>query len=89
MQIKWDYFHNPIKLFLVRLHIRDFLKYATKNEDLLFNVTPIGCGLAGYRKPQIMKLFHEIAQTESGKKSLQWDKKPVSIPANVTFPNLT
>jgi hypothetical protein len=39
--------------------IATFLEVARSRPDLTFNVTPVGCGLAGYRQEQIKPLFGE------------------------------
>jgi hypothetical protein len=45
----------------IAVHVTRFLKYAAwcelKGNKLRFNVTPIGCGLAGYKPNQIAPLF--------------------------------
>lgn len=38
-------------------YVTDFLAYATEHPELEFEVTKIGCGLAGYREYQISPLF--------------------------------
>lgn len=38
-------------------HVRAFLMYARRHPDLVFLLTPIGCGLAGYAPVQIAPLF--------------------------------
>ena len=38
-------------------HVRKFLDYACRRPDLRFEVTPVGCGLAGYRPDQIAPMF--------------------------------
>jgi hypothetical protein len=35
----------------------EFLAFARSRPDLTFYVTPIGCGLAGYKRPQIRPMF--------------------------------
>jgi hypothetical protein len=37
--------------------IDDFMTFAKSRPDLTFDVTPIGCGLAGYKREQIRPLF--------------------------------
>jgi hypothetical protein len=37
--------------------VRDFLGFARAHPELQFQLTPIGCGLAGYRHDQISPLF--------------------------------
>lgn len=34
-----------------------FLQFANTHSELIFNVTPIGCGLAGYKYEQIASMF--------------------------------
>jgi hypothetical protein len=38
-------------------HVQDFLGFARAHPELQFQLTPIGCGLAGYRHDQIAPLF--------------------------------
>lgn len=46
-----------LSLEAIRVHVDDFLRYARQHADLDFELTPIGCGLAGYRPDQIAPLF--------------------------------
>lgn len=46
-----------LPLEVIRGHVADFLGYARRRQDLRFEVTPIGCGLAGYRPNQIAPMF--------------------------------
>lgn len=46
-----------LPLEAIRDHVQDFLAYASLRPDLRFEVTPIGCGLAGYRPDQIAPMF--------------------------------
>lgn len=46
-----------LPLEVIRGHVADFLEYAGRRADLRFEVTPIGCGLAGYRPDQIAPMF--------------------------------
>lgn len=39
-------------------HVATFIEYARANPELTFEVTRIGCGLAGYADLQIAPLFH-------------------------------
>lgn len=41
----------------IAIYVQDFLKYAHANPNLTFDVTRIGCGLAGYTDSQIAPLF--------------------------------
>lgn len=38
-------------------YVKDFLHYAMCNPELRFLVTPIGCGLAGYKPEDIAHMF--------------------------------
>jgi hypothetical protein len=40
-------------------HVNTFIEYARQHPDLQFNVTRIGCGLAGYKDDQIAPLFKD------------------------------
>jgi hypothetical protein len=41
----------------IRPFVRDFLDYCKTHPELEFLVTPVGCGLAGYKPHQIAGLF--------------------------------
>lgn len=47
----------PLPLDKVQGYVNDFVAYAAVNPDLLFQVTQIGCGLAGYSPKDIAPLF--------------------------------
>lgn len=47
----------PLTLATIEVYVRDFLAYATKHAHLTFEVTRIGCGLAGYTDAQIAPMF--------------------------------
>lgn len=48
---------QTLPLELVAEHVRRFLEYAKSRPDLEFEVTPIGCGLAGYSPKDIAPMF--------------------------------
>jgi hypothetical protein len=48
---------RTLPLAVIKWHVEDFLDYARKHADLDFEVTRIGCGLAGYIDAQIAPLF--------------------------------
>lgn len=50
----WKY---SLTLNEVKFHVDQFLGYARANPQLKFQVTCIGCGLAGFRDDQIAPLF--------------------------------
>jgi hypothetical protein len=44
----------------IAIHIQRFKAFAAGRPDLTFNVTPIGCGYAGYTREQIRPLFEPL-----------------------------
>lgn len=52
-----DHRLRTLPLTEIRLHVQNFLAYARAHDELRFQVTPIGCGLAGYHPQQIAPLF--------------------------------
>lgn len=51
----WDL--NPLPPSIIRNYVADFLIFATRHEHLVFNVTRIGCGRAGYTEEVIAPMF--------------------------------
>jgi hypothetical protein len=43
----------------IRSYVDDFIDFAKANQEMKFQVTRIGCGLAGYQNAQIAPLFKE------------------------------
>ncbi len=43
-------------------HVRRFIRYAAENPHTEFEVTKIGCGLAGYSEKQIAPLFRDAPE---------------------------
>ena len=41
----------------IKEHVNKFLAFAKEHPELTFNVTPIGCGLAGLKPQQIAPFF--------------------------------
>lgn len=54
-----DYRIQTIPLGEIQLYVDDFIKYAKENSELQFQVTKIGCGLAGYCNEQIAPMFKD------------------------------
>lgn len=50
---------HGIPLEKVAGYVRDFIQYASDNPEMEFQVTQIGCGLAGWKPEQIAPLFAE------------------------------
>lgn len=67
MGIQGDSYAIPTKSYdiktlpidTIEVYIEDFILFATNNGDLEFNVTRIGCGLAGYKDKEIAPMFKE------------------------------
>jgi hypothetical protein len=49
--------YESLELVSINKFVADFLNYAHWTPDLIYNVTPIGCGLAGYKPFQIAPMF--------------------------------
>ena len=43
----------------IKPYVDEFIQFARKHPDLRFLVTPIGCGIAGFKPSQIAPLFKE------------------------------
>ena len=41
-------------------YVDEFIEYARQRPDMLFQLTPIGCGLAGYHPDDIAPLFRLV-----------------------------
>ncbi len=52
-----DQFIRTLPLEQIKLYVDQFIAYAKSNPDLDFEVTRIGCGLAGYSNEQIAPMF--------------------------------
>lgn len=48
-----------LPLLIITKYIGEFVGYANEHKDLQFLLTPIGCGLAGYKKSQIIREFRK------------------------------
>lgn len=44
----------------VQRGVENFLWFAKSHQNLTFDVTPIGCGLAGYKRSQIEPMFADM-----------------------------
>jgi hypothetical protein len=49
-----------LSLAEIRLYVRQFISFAAHNPDMKFNVTRIGCGLAGYTDADIAPMFNNV-----------------------------
>jgi len=48
-----------LPLRVIRAYVGEFLNYARRQPKFSFELTPIGCGLAGYRPKQIAPMFSD------------------------------
>lgn len=48
---------RTLPLDRIKRYVDEFISFARRCPDLTFYVTPIGCGLAGYKRPQIRPMF--------------------------------
>ena len=48
---------NTLSLSTIRSYVLDFLSFANEHPEMQFNVTRIGCGLAGYKDADIAPMF--------------------------------
>lgn len=51
---------ETLPLSEVRRHVAEFIEFARAHSEMTFYVTPIGCGLAGYKRPQIRPMFNDM-----------------------------
>ncbi len=49
----------------IKPYVDEFVKFAFKNSGLLFLVTPIGCGIAGFTEEEIAPLFSKVMEIEN------------------------
>jgi hypothetical protein len=48
---------HTLPLSIIQDYVNEFIKYARRNSTMNFQVTQIGCGLAGLKKEQIAPMF--------------------------------
>lgn len=48
---------RTLPLSVIEKHVKDFIAFANQHHEMTFNVTRIGCGLAGYKDQDIAPLF--------------------------------
>lgn len=56
----------------IRPYVDDFIKYAEENPDLVFLVTRIGCGIAGFTDEQMAPLFAKAKDLPNVALAEQW-----------------
>jgi hypothetical protein len=50
---------RTLPLSQISTYVEEFKIFASSRPDLIFQVTPIGCGLAGYTPAQIAPMFQD------------------------------
>ena len=50
---------KTLPLSAIKKHVDTFIQYAKEHPELMFNVTRVGCGLAGYKDIDIAPMFAE------------------------------
>ena len=63
---------KPLSLEQIRRHVNVFLAYAKAHPRLKFEVTRIGCGLAGYTDAQIAPMFEGV--TDNCSMPPEWEE---------------
>lgn len=63
---------RTLPLHEIKKYIEYFITFASYNPELKFLLTPIGCGLAGYKREQIRPLFKNVPENVIFLK--EWDE---------------
>lgn len=50
---------KTLPLDRIAFYVDRFKQFAAANSDMIFQLTPIGCGLAGYKPEQIAPMFDD------------------------------
>lgn len=66
---------ETMSLMSISGFISDFVFYAKKHPELTFQVTAVGCGLAGLRHEQVAPLFEEVMSRLKWNNNLYFDTK--------------
>lgn len=61
-----------LSLDKISFHLKMFLKYAEKNEDTIFILTPIATGFAGYSRKQVLDILKFCQIPDNVVFSKQW-----------------
>jgi hypothetical protein len=57
-----DRYLNTLELQDIRLYVDNFVMFAARHPEMEFNVTRIGCGLAGYTDADIAPMFKDAPE---------------------------
>lgn len=55
-----DHRIQTLKLEVIAKHVEVFKEFARLHTEFTFYVTPIGCGLAGYKRAEIRPMFADM-----------------------------
>ena len=69
---------NTLPLDQIEMFIKQFLKHAKENPNDEFLLTPIGCGLAGYRRDQIRPLIEMYGRPSNVIYTKEWEDEDVN-----------
>ena len=73
-----DFSLKTLTLEAIEQHITDFIKHAYANPDDEFLLTPIGCGLAGYRRDQIKPLIEKYNRPSNVIYTKEWEDEDIN-----------
>jgi hypothetical protein len=57
---------DPVTITEVRQNVQRFLNFASRHPEWIFDVTPVGCGLAGHDPQQILPMFELAVDNVNG-----------------------
>lgn len=69
-----DKYFRTLPLSIIQTYLRELFLFAKNNPNKVFNLTPVGCGLAGLQKREIIILLKQINEN-------------VEFPDNILFDN--
>lgn len=67
-----DYHIRTMALPTIKRHIATFLGHAAMHPENLYLLTPIGCGLAGYTRPQISSILNDLEMPDNVVLTREW-----------------
>lgn len=72
-----DYKLKSLSLYEIEIYVEEFLRYAIAHPELTFEVTRIGCGLAGYKDKDIAPMFLKTPENCILPENWRvWDRRP-------------
>jgi hypothetical protein len=67
--------NHKLPLEDIRAHVLDFRRFASAHPELTFHVTPVGCGIAGYRVEDIAPLFRDPEVNVTDEANIVWPEE--------------